>query len=245
MQIMNETESIMHKINYHVEKINLYESIADNLEDMIVNDASQIGQKLPSEQTMAANFGVSRNVIRESLKILKERHLISLRTGEGAYIEKPDNKSMTQMLNRIILMDNIDHNNIFEMRMMLESNACRMAAERNAPEEFEILKEINDKMELYKDDVEKRIEYDIRFHIMIATLSHNPLLELFVQSMTSLLFPILRTALIPEGGNEGGIQFHRDIIRILCSGDGKQAEEAMQRHLRESAENYFNGGTRE
>lgn len=93
----------MQKINYSVQRVNLYESIADNLEQMILNDSSQIGQRLPSEQTLAENFGVSRNVVRESLKILKERHLVSLRTGEGAYIEKPDNRSLTELLNRIIL----------------------------------------------------------------------------------------------------------------------------------------------
>ena len=74
----------MPQINYNVERVNLYESIANNLEEMILNDSSQIGQKLPSEQTMAANFGVSRNVIREALKILKERQLITLHIGEGA-----------------------------------------------------------------------------------------------------------------------------------------------------------------
>ncbi len=58
----------MQKINYSVQRVNLYESIADNLEQMILNDSSQIGQRLPSEQTLAENFGVSRNVVRESLK---------------------------------------------------------------------------------------------------------------------------------------------------------------------------------
>jgi len=99
---------ILQKINYSVQRVNLYESIADNLEQMILNDSSQIGHRLPSEQTLAENFGVSRNVVRESLKILKERHLVSLRTGEGAYIEKPDNRSLTELLNRIILLDNVE-----------------------------------------------------------------------------------------------------------------------------------------
>ena len=58
----------MQKINYSVQRVNLYESIADNLEQMILNDSSQIGQRLPSEQTLAENFGVSRNVVRENFK---------------------------------------------------------------------------------------------------------------------------------------------------------------------------------
>lgn len=231
----------MQKINYSIQRVNLYESIADNLEEMILNDSSQIGQKLPSEQALAENFGVSRNVVRESLKILKERHLVSLRTGEGAYIEKPDNRSITEILNRIILMDNIENSKVFEMRMILETEACRMAAECNEPEAFDVLTEINDSMLKYKDDVEKRISLDLQFHIMIAKLSQNPLLELFVQSMTNLLSPILRTALIPEKGNMHGIEFHRQIIETLRSGNGKEAERVMREHLTESVENYYLG----
>lgn len=224
-----------------MERTNLYESIADNLEAMILNDSSQIGQRLPSEQTLATNFGVSRNVIREALKILKERHLICLKTGEGAYIEKPDNRSITELLNRIILMDKIEHSQILEIRMILETNACRLAAVRNKPEAFDVLEEINDSMLKYKDDINKRISLDIQFHITIAKLSQNLLFELFVQSMTNLLAPILRTALIPEGGNEDGIQFHKQIIETLRSGDGDKAEEIMRKHLSLSVLNYYSG----
>ena len=225
----------MQKINYSVQRVNLYESIADNLEQMILNDSSQIGQRLPSEQTLAENFGVSRNVVRESLKILKERHLVSLRTGEGAYIE------MTELLNRIILLDNVEHGAVMEVRRIIETEACRLAAERNEPEAFDVLDEINASMMKYKEDIEKRISLDIQFHITIAKLSHNPLLELFAQSMANLLAPILRTALIPEGGNENGIEFHKQIIATLRSQDGEKAEKLMRQHLEESVENYYSG----
>ena len=144
-------------------------------------------------------------------------------------------------MNRIILMDNIENSKVFEMRMILETEACRMAAECNEPEAFDVLTEINKSMLKYKDDVEKRISLDLQFHIMIAKLSQNPLLELFVQSMTNLLSPILRTALIPEKGNMHGIEFHRQIIETLRSGNGKEAERVMREHLTESVENYYSG----
>lgn len=232
---------VLQKINYSVRRVNLYESIADNLEQMILDDSSQIGQRLPSEQTLAENFGVSRNVVRESLKILKERHLVSLRTGEGAYIEKPDNRSLTELLNRIILLDNVEHSAVMEVRQIIETEACRLAAERNTSEAFDVLEEINDSMMRYKGDIEKRISLDIQFHITIAKLSNNPLLELFAQSMSNLLAPILRTALIPEWGNENGIEFHKQIIATLRMRNGEKAEKLMRQHLQESMENYYSG----
>ena len=51
---------------------NLYEVIADRIEDIIINDPSMVGERLPSEQSVADEFGVSRNVVREAFKVLKE-----------------------------------------------------------------------------------------------------------------------------------------------------------------------------
>lgn len=233
----------MQHINYNVERVNLYESIAKNLEEMILNDASQVGQKLPSEQTLANNFGVSRNVIRESLKILKERQLITLHVGEGAYIQKPGDQSMTDMLNRIVLMDNIDPIKIYEMRTILEVNACRIVAKAALEEDaFHILEEINENMRRSKTDIEKRIELDMEFHSMIAHLSGNPLLELFQRSIARLAVPIIRTALRPPVGNEDGIRDHQIIIEVLRKGNEEEAAERISEHLRKSTQNYIDGG---
>lgn len=186
-------------INYNVERVNLYESIANNLEDMILHDASQVGQKLPSEQTLAANFGVSRNVIRESLKLLKERQLIRLHVGEGAYIQKPGDQSVTDMLNRIVLMDSIDPIKIYELRTILEVNACRMAAEnKDIDDNFDRLEAINQNMRESMDDTEKRVELDLEFHSMVAHLSGNPCLSFSSARWPSWLYPLFARRCFPR-----------------------------------------------
>jgi GntR family transcriptional repressor for pyruvate dehydrogenase complex len=58
----------------------LYEQIADSLEEMILNNESN-DLRLPSEMSLVSQYGVSRSVVREALKTLKERGLISLRGG--------------------------------------------------------------------------------------------------------------------------------------------------------------------
>ena len=231
----------LQRINYNVERVNLYESIAKNLEEMILNDSSQIGQKLPSEQTLATNFGVSRNVIRESLKILKERQLITLHVGEGAYINKPSDQSVTDMLNRIVLMDNIDPIKIYELRSILEVSACRLAAENGHDADFDELEAINARMRESKDDIDQRIALDLEFHGMIARLSRNPLLEIFERSIANLVAPVLRTALLPSGGNADGIVDHRRMIETLRTGDAERAALLMSEHLTKSTQNYLDG----
>lgn len=118
----------LQNIDYEVKRENLYETVAEKLEDSILSGNTQVGERLPSEQALAESFGVSRNVMRESLKLLKERGLIDSRMGGGSYITKPESSDLVNVVNRIILMDNIDYEQVFQMRGILESAACSLAA---------------------------------------------------------------------------------------------------------------------
>lgn len=232
----------MQAINYKVDRMNLYERIANNIEEMILSDSSQVGQKLPSEQSLAASFNVSRNVIREALKLLQERQLITLHVGEGSYINKPSDQGMTDMLNRIVHMDNIAPSTIYELRMILEVNSCRLAAKRiKSEDDFQKLISINEQMERFKDQTDQRVQLDMEFHSMIANLSGNALLELFERSITKLIYPVILTALVPSEGNEDGIHDHQEIISVLRSGDAEKAAAIMTEHLRKSEQNYIHG----
>lgn len=232
---------LMEEFDCKVKRTLLYEMVADKLEEIIFCNSLRVGEKLPSEQALANRFGVSRNVMRESLKLLKERNLVSLHNGEGIYIEKPKPRNIADVLQRIILSDRIDNENVTEMRMILETKACRLAAERNPASSFDYLEQINERMLQNKDDRKKRIQNDLDFHYEIARLSGNPLMEAFVESISDLLTRILDTALIPKEGNESGIQFHKQIIIALKLGNGELAERTMGEHLKESMKNYYTG----
>ena len=67
-----------------LQKDHLYEQVADLLEQQILNNYED-GARLPSEQHLAEEYSVSRTIIRESLKLLKERGLIDSKTGSGSY----------------------------------------------------------------------------------------------------------------------------------------------------------------
>ena len=70
-------------------KINLYEQIADALEADIIARRYEDG-RLPSEFHLAEQFNVSRTIIREAMKLLRERDLIDSKVGSGAYIMTPE-----------------------------------------------------------------------------------------------------------------------------------------------------------
>ncbi len=228
----------MQDIDFDIKKSNLYEVIADKLEDMIVKDADHLGEKLPSEQSLANSFGVSRNVVRESLKLLKERGLIVLRAGGGAYITKPESDILTNMIGRIVAMDGTDDIEVLQMRILLETEACRLATTKASDEDFDELEEITQKMEEVFEQHEARTKLDIQFHTRIAELSDNRLLALFVHSMANLLFTLITTAIRSPLGSDSGIDYHRKLIAAMRTRKADDASEIMRNHLTESARRY-------
>ena len=111
-----------------VSKISLYERIADLLEERILSDGYEIEKKLPSEQALAEQYSVSRTVIREALKLLKERGLVDSRNGMGSYVTKPEAGNLADVIYRMAVLDKISYAEIYDVRKILEIAACREAA---------------------------------------------------------------------------------------------------------------------
>lgn len=228
----------MERVDFDLKRVKLYEEIADRLEKTIISSADNLGQKLPSEQELAKSFGVSRNIVRESFKLLKERGLITLRTGEVAYISKPESYTLANLISRMLAMDNIDTQMVYEMRLLLETDAARLAADRATSSEIDELEAINQEMEQHHDDMSIRIQLDVDFHKQLGDMSGNRLLSLFVSAMTDLRRAMIHQAIQTGGGSLDGIFYHAKIVKALRAHDGQDAEILMRNHLSESLRRY-------
>ena len=215
------------------------ELIANKLEEMIIDGKFAMEQKLPSEQSLANDFGVSRPVVRESMKILKERGLIIQKNGEGTFLCKPDAALVTDTVNRIVHLKKIDVSDIFSVRMNLETMAVAQAVQNASEEGLDELQAINDRMRRDKGDAEKRTQDDILFHRKIAQLSGNLLLEIFVESMAALVTKVVKYTLDYRVGNEEGIDDHDRLIQVLRSRNMAEARKVLRQHLESSERNYI------
>lgn len=226
------TQNVFSNSNIAVKKESLYQLIADKIERMILTDRLRPGDRLPSEADLAECFNVSRNVLREAMKVLKERELIDQRNGDGTYVAKPDSRNVTTVLNRFVLVNNIEYSDVYEMRIALEVPATGKAAQIIDEEGMEKLRQLIDGMADSKDDYAKRTEYDLRFHQMIVEYAGNPLFICVYDSVSELLKPILENGLRNEReGHENGILWHKRILEAFKQKDSKLAEELMHQHL--------------
>ena len=219
-----------------VSRVNLYEQIADKLEELILS-AEYIDEKLPSEQALAEQFAVSRNVVREALKILKERGLIESRNGTGSYITKPEAANLSDVISRMVVMNNIDYCAIYDVRIILETAACRSAAERVTTGQLMQMEELLERLKDRTMTVKERRETDFAFHEAIAEATGNPLLAVLIRAMKNVFIEMIEKGIFMTGGIDDAIMRHARIMDALRVHDPQEAEAAMFDHLQFSKKN--------
>ena len=216
---------------YKLQKVNYYEQIADILETSILDETLAENGKLPSEMELAKQFSVSRTIVREALKILKERGLVQMKTGDGSYISRPEASTISGILTRFIKLDGIPDEDNYIIRYTLELTAVQIAAEKASDAELDALETIINETEKHKDETELLVQLDCDFHIALSRASKNALLAVFIESMHEILRKVIRRGVLIPGRNEDGIIRHRRIIAALRTRDPDLAEAAMREHL--------------
>ena len=232
---MMEGEVQMNIAQFSLERTNLSQQIADHIEQVILSSpTSRMNEKLPGEMKLAAQYNVSRPVVREALKLLQERGLITLKNGVGAIITRPENSTVRDAVNRIMQVDQISTDELTQMRQILELSSIELAVEQLTDEH---LKKMEQNVERFSDKtlpLKERVKLDEQFHQLIAQASGNDLLCLFVGVLTSLLRDYMGKGVLIEGGIQDGITRHRQILDAIKARDKQAAHHAMAEHLRVS-----------
>lgn len=223
---------------FSLSRVNLSQQIADHLEEVILSSpTSKVAEKLPGELKLAKQYNVSRPVIREALKLLQERGLITLKNGSGAYITRPENDTVMNAINRIMQVDRIKSDDLTQMREILELSSVDLAVKCITDEQLKEMDSILSKFEDTSLPLRERVKLDEQFHIAIAQATGNELLSMFVGVLTSLLRDYMGKGILIEGGIEDAIMRHREIFEALQCRDAKAVHQAMVEHLKVSSLN--------
>ena len=195
------------------------------------------GERLGTEQELAAEFWVSRPTLREGLRLLAGSHLIraSRGPGGGIFVESTQNEGMRRNVSESIATmletDSVSLDELLAARLSLEVPLAGLAA-RNATEgtAAELLGAIAEAEGNHPASDAFRVA-DTRFHRIIATAARNEILRAF----TSWTLDVLQPSLIDTiGGSLDGdaiLRQHGEIQRAIKQGRPAGAERAMRKHL--------------
>ena len=121
-------------------RLSLFEALAEQVEEWVLSGQLEAGSRLPSEDSLARQFGVSRPVVREALAQLRERDLVETVSGSGTFVKHPDVGHLTDAVVRHLRVAAGETESIakvYEARLAIESTTARLAAELRSEQDLE------------------------------------------------------------------------------------------------------------
>jgi DNA-binding FadR family transcriptional regulator len=221
----------------------LGEQIAWQIEEEVLAQGLEPGTLIGSEPELLARYGVSRAVLREAVRLLEHHDVARTRRGAngGLIVSRPRPDSVTRAMTTYLRFNSVRPKDILETRNALELTGVQLAAARIDDAGISRIRAFLAAQSEVADRAQVRYCHD--FHVLVAELSANPALALFVTCLTELANRL--TTVRPPGPGEGAALAHRSHQRIaeaIVAGDGALARRRMADHLSALAEFWVPGG---
>lgn len=216
----------------------LPDMIASEIMDQVSSGILKPGDKLPPENILADNFGVSRNVVREAIARLRSDGVIHTKPGRGACV-LPLSERASFRVEAPQPEETQRFTSLYELRGLLEIDAAGIAARRRSDDDLAALRASLQEFEGCKVFDEARLEADATFHRRIGAATGNEYLETIITYLSGRLKDSTRAARSSNSDIdliEHTIAEHRAIYDAVAAGDEKAARKAMADHIRGAAE---------
>lgn len=223
------------------------EKLADTLYDAILKSIMESelkeGDRLPGEEALSAQYGVSRPTVREVLARLRAGGYIVSRQGSGSYVGRPPN----QINVRFPDVESItDIQRYFEFRRGIECGAAEQAARVRDDDDVARIEESFRKLNEAIGGGDLGLDLDFALHLAIAAASKN---KYFVAMLNSIKDQSLFTMTLSRDLSRSNKQErrmkvqgeHRAIIDAIVQRNPEAARAAMDAHISQSLERIFVG----
>ena len=210
-----------------------FERIADQIKQLIFSGTFKPGDRLPPERELATQFEVGRMVVREALRVLEQSGLIYIRQGSegGAFIKKADSLIVTRSISDLIRLGNVRLQDLIEARLGIEKMILETAIERIDKKHLDLIeRNVRECEELLNRGIIAR-QGNVRFHILLAKASKNPIYEMIEESIMRLVFFFLNQLKTDADYSRSVLKHHKDILLAIKEGNKTVAKQKMQAHL--------------
>jgi len=195
------------------------------------------GDKIPSENELAAAFGVSRVTVRHALQKLTALGLIETRVGEGAFVKEIKPGIYMNNMYPLVYLGKDSVVEVMEFRTIIEVGAAGMAAERITDKDIEKLEYLYSKMKENSENINKYVDYDLSFHSQIAAATGNSLIVQVYYILQDILKMTIRN-ITEKSGVAIGLKFHKMLVDCMKDHDVDRAREIMYEHVQEALKDY-------
>lgn len=221
------------------------DSVVAALEERIFSGQLKDGQMLPAERELIEEFGVSRTVAREAVKILGGKGLIEARPRHRPVVRQPDFDTALGVLGGLVKhligqSGGVKH--LFDARIFVEAGLVRKAAAEAGKNDIANLRAALERNRACIHDSEQFYETDMAFHAVLYTIPRNPIFPALHRAFCEWLEGHWRQMPRLSERNARNYGAHQAIFDAILNRDPDAAETALRLHLEDSwkqVENTF------
>lgn len=225
-----------------VKRQKAYIQIALQITDSIRKGEFTLGERLPSAKELEVKFGVSRATVREALSALELAGVVEIRSGQGAFVVNlPTDQEEGS---RFELDQGESAAEVLEVRLILEPEAARFAAQRATEEDIQMLERSVDVLRAVVAEGRPAVAGDIQCHVALAKASGNSVMYDIMRGVAEYLGQALWRSLRERAWARGDLgriylEHHEAILKAIRNRDGDAAARSIREHLMHVQQDLF------
>ena len=216
-----------------INKENVVDQVIKSITDSIVSGKYKAGMKLPNEYELIEELKVSRNSLREAMKILSAMGIVEIKRGDGTYICTQMNPSMFDTVIYSIIYDLSTNAELLELRQIIDEAIVRLAMQKITEEELEGLRSNIEALDeaIGRKDYEEAKELDFDFHVMLIDACKNRFFIRIMKGVYSIFdHSIIKTVEYEREMSRVG-EYHKEILKCVVGKDMEHVSDVIAESL--------------
>jgi GntR family transcriptional repressor for pyruvate dehydrogenase complex len=205
--------------------------VVNHVRTLLEQGALQPGDKIPPEREFARKLKISRASLRTGIGYLAAMGVMKIKHGVGTFVSDGPPELGKTTLSLMGALHGFQSWQMFEARIILETNLAALAAERGKEEHQVAMAEEVGEMFASLESPGEYLIHDVMFHRIIAQASGNPILAAIMESVTSSMYDKRRKTVERATDLRESAEMHREIYRAIRARKPQEARKLMEKHL--------------
>lgn len=210
------------------------DKISRQIRRLITSGQLSPGDRLPPERKLAERLGVGRTHVREALQKLEFYGILKTLPQSGTIVAGLGIIALEGLIADVLQLENSDFAALVETRVILETQAATLAAQRRTPEDIINIQKALDAYSIKVRRGEQAVEEDLMFHLKIAEASKNSVLKSLMLIITpDIVHNFIALDVCRDGHFVRNLEEHQLIVEHISRQDAEKAATAMRAHLQD------------
>jgi len=212
-------------------RVSRADEVRDALVGRITSGELRPGDRVAPERSLAAELGVSRNVVREAIGSLVAIGLVETKPGAGVYVADQSMASVLKVIDPAVALLPSSLRTLLQVREVLEPGIAALAAQLAGADDLDALHELISSSAMHVDDPATYLDLDGEIHDAIVRMTRNSVL-IWMSDLIRRSAQAARGLTVADAElRRGSLNDHQAIFEAIVARDPERAAEAMRSHL--------------